>query len=416
MEPDATIARACDARLPQPRRRSCNAPLDLRTEASLRRTLVIVLATAVVGGVAGAAIGLALDRGSSEPGPTSAGSSASVGTRLGTPLDPEHIYRSDSPGVVVITDNQTQVVPASLFSPAQKEQVTALGSGFVIDARGDIVTNDHVVQGAEDIRIGFSGGASYPAKIVGTDPSTDIAVVRVTAPASVLHPLQFAVSSNVETGDPAYAIGNPFGLERTMTAGIISATGRDIQAPNGLTIPDAIQTDAPINHGNSGGPLLDRFGHVIGINAQIEGGTVDANVGVGFAIPTATARSIADQLIATGHAEHAWLGVQVATIDPSVSKVVRGLPPNGVVVVKVVKGSPAAKAGLEAARPQVNAKGITIFVGADAIVAVDGEPISSTARLSAIVAQHKPGDTLELQVVRGGTSRTVDVRLGNAPA
>ena len=229
----------------------------------------------------------------------------------------------------MITDNQTQIVPASFFSPAQKQQVTALGSGFVIDKRGDIVTNDHVVQGAKDVRVGFSGGASYPAKIVGSDPSTDIAVVRVKAPSSVLRPLLFADSS-VEVGDPAYAIGNPFGLERTMTAGIVSATGRDIQAPNGLVIANAIQTDAPINHGNSGGPLLDRVGQVIGINSQIQGGTVDANVGVGFAIPSATARSVAEQLIATGHAEHAWLGVQVATIDPSVARIVRGLPAHGV--------------------------------------------------------------------------------------
>jgi putative serine protease PepD len=377
----------------------------------VRRTLAIVLTTAVVGGLAGALIGLALDNGNSAPGPTSADSPATTSTRL----DAEQIYRSDSPGVVVITDQQTQVVPASFFSPAQKQQVTALGSGFVIDTRGDIVTNDHVVQGAKDIQVGFSGGASYPAKIVGTDPSTDIAVVRVKAPASVLHPLQFAGSS-VEVGDPAYAIGNPFALDGTMTAGIISATGRPIQAPNGLSIPNAIQTDAPINHGNSGGPLLDRFGHVIGINSQIEGGTVDANVGVGFAIPTATARSIADQLIASGHAEHAWLGVQVATIDPSVTKVVRGLPSHGVLVVKVVTGSPAAKAGLEAARQQASGKGTSVFVGADAIVTVDGEPVSSTTQLSEIVALHKPGKTLELQVVRGSKSRTVDVKLGNAPA
>jgi putative serine protease PepD len=376
------------------------------------RTLAIVLATAVVGGLAGASIGLALDNGSSATGPTSVASAASTSTRL----DPEQIYRNDSPGVVVITDQQTQVVPATLVSPAQKEQVTALGSGFVIDTRGNVVTNDHVVQGAKDIRVGFSGGASYPAKIVGTDPSTDIAVVHVTAPASALHPLQFAAPSRVEVGDPAYAIGNPFGLERTMTAGIVSATGRDIQAPNGLAITNAIQTDAPINHGNSGGPLLDRFGHVIGINSQIEGGTVDANVGVGFAIPTATVRSIAGQLIASGHAEHAWLGVQVATIDASVSKLVQGLPAHGVVIVKVLQGSPAAKAGLEAAKQQTSATGATVFAGADAIVTVDGEPVSSTAQLGEIVAQRKPGETLELQVVRGGASRTVDVTLGNAPA
>jgi S1-C subfamily serine protease len=376
----------------------------------VRRTLVIVLATAIVGGLAGASIGLALNKGDST-------TTAQPTTPSATPVkrfDAEQIYRSDSPGVVVITDNQTQIVPASFFNPAQKQQVTALGSGFVIDKRGDIVTNDHVVQGAKDVRVGFSGGASYPARIVGSDPSTDIAVVRVKAPSSVLRPLLFADSS-VEVGDPAYAIGNPFGLERTMTAGIVSATGRDIQAPNGLVIANAIQTDAPINHGNSGGPLLDRVGQVIGINSQIQGGTVDANVGVGFAIPSATAQSVSEQLIATGHAEHAWLGVQVATIDPSVARIVRGLPAHGVLVVKVVKGSPAAKAGLKAATQQVTVNGTSTFVGGDAIVAAEGKPVSSTAQLGDIVALHKPGDALKLKVVRGGKSRTVVVTLGNAP-
>ena len=332
----------------------------------MRRTLVIVLATAIVGGLAGASIGLAFNKGDS----TTSAEPTTTAARPVKGLDAEQIYRSDSPGVVVITDDQTQIVPASFFSPAQREQVSALGSGFVIDKRGDIVTNDHVVQGAKDIRVGFSGGASYPAKLIGSDPSTDIAVVRVkNAPDSLLRPLRFA-DSGVQVGDAAYAIGNPFGLERTMTAGIVSATGRDIQAPNGLVIANAIQTDAPINHGNSGGPLLDRVGEVIGINSQIQGGTVDANVGVGFAIPSATARSVSEQLIATGHAEHAWLGVEVAAIDPSVARVVRGLPAHGVVVVKVVKGSPAAKAGLKAATQRVTVNGVSGFVGADAIVGV----------------------------------------------
>jgi putative serine protease PepD len=377
----------------------------------VRRTLVIVLATAIIGGLAGASIGLALNRGDS----AAAAQPAVTVARPVKGLDAEQIYRSDSPGVVVITDSQTQVVPASFFSPAQKQQVSALGSGFVIDDRGDIVTNDHVVQGAKDIRVGFSGGASYPAKLIGSDPSTDIAVVRVKgAPESLLRPLRFA-DSDVQAGDPAYAIGNPFGLERTMTAGIVSATGRDIQAPNGLVIANAIQTDAPINHGNSGGPLLDRLGQVIGINSQIQGGTVDANVGVGFAIPSATAKSVSEQLIATGHAEHAWLGVEVTAIDPSVARIVRGLPAHGVVIVKVVKGSPAAKAGLRAATQRVTVNGVNAFVGADAIVAADGKAVSSTAQLGDIIALHKPGDRLELQVVRGGKTRTVEITLGNAP-
>ena len=382
------------------------------------RTFAIVFTATVVGGIGGAAIGIAVDGGRSS---SSALASAPVGAEPTSvvhtvaALSPEAIYRADAPAVVEIEDTVTQVVPPTYFTPGGTEQVGALGSGFVIDERGDIVTNDHVVQGAKDIRVGFSGGGTYPAKVVGTDPTTDIAVVRVKAPAAALHPLTFASSGGVLVGDRVYAIGNPFGLERTMTAGIVSAMGRDIQAPNGLVIANAIQTDAPINHGNSGGPLLDRVGQVIGINSQIEPGTVNANVGVGFAIPSATARSVSEQLIATGHAEHAWLGIEVATIDPDVAKIVRGLPAHGVVVVKVVKGSPAAKAGLKAAARRVTVNGIETFVGADAIVAVDGKPVSSTAQLGDVVTLHKPGDAIQLEVVHGGKSRTVAVTLGNAP-
>ena len=158
-------------------------------------------------------------------------------------------------------------------------------------------------------------------------------------------------------GDRVYAIGNPFGLERTMTAGIVSATGRDIQAPNGHTISGAVQTDAPINHGNSGGPLLDRHGRVVGINAQLEGGTVDANVGIGFAIPSSTARTVASELIGHGHASHPWLGVEIETIQPSVARVVRGLPAHGVVVLRVTKGGPAARAGYHRVPPAGHGRG-----------------------------------------------------------
>jgi S1-C subfamily serine protease len=389
----------------------------------MSRTIAIVLAAAVAGALAGGLIGLMLADGpaAADSGTQAAPSPAAASPALSPPatgkkgLSAEAIYTDDAPGVVVITDTQTRVIPSTFFAPATKQQVGALGSGFVVDERGDIVTNDHVVQKATGIRVGFSDGVAYPATIVGTDPGSDLAVIRVKAPAAALHPLAFHGASRIQVGDPVYAIGNPFGLDRTMTAGIVSATGRDIQSPSGLTIPNAIQTDAPINHGNSGGPLLDRYGRVIGVNAQIQGGTVDANVGVGFAISGVTARSVAHQLISSGHAEHAWLGVEVETIDPTMAKIVRGLPPQGVVVARVVTHSPAAKAGLSAAKRQVTVNGVSGLLGGDTIVAIDGRSVTSSAQLADAVALHKPGDKVRLEVVHEGATRTVDVTLGDAP-
>jgi S1-C subfamily serine protease len=381
----------------------------------MKIALAIALAAAVAGGLAGAVVGLALGGDSSGSTPAAA-AVATTPAPSTTALTAEQIYRRSAPAVVVITSTETQIVSPTPFSPPTKERVSALGSGLVIDTKGDIVTNDHVVQGGTGIRVGFSSGASYPAKIVGADPSTDVAVVRVNVPPSALHPLAFADSAAVAVGDPVYAIGNPFGLDRTMTAGIVSATGRDIEAPNGLTIANAIQTDAPINHGNSGGPLLDRFGHVVGINAQIEGGTVDANVGVGFAIPSDTAKAVADELIANGHAQHAWLGVQVEAIDPSVAKSVRGLPASGLAITRVVKNSPAADAGLQAATREATVDGVGVPLGGDVIDAVDGKSVATAQGLGAIIAEHKPDDRVTLEVVRGGARREVPVTLGNVPA
>jgi S1-C subfamily serine protease len=384
-----------------------------------RTSAIVVAATlsgALAGGAAAAAVTMTRSSGPASAPPLSARPASAVsGGAAVRALDAEAVYRADARAVVVITDTQRQVVPPTFFTPGGTQQVGALGSGFVVDRQGDIVTNDHVVQGATGIRVGFDGGTSYPAKLVGTDPTTDIAVVRVTAPASALHPLSFADSSTVRVGDRAYAIGNPFGLERTMTAGIVSATGRDIQAPNGRTIPGAIQTDAPINHGNSGGPLLDRFGRVVGVNAQLEGGTVDANVGIGFAIPGSTARSIARELITQGHADHPWLGVEIQTIDPELARVVRGLPARGVVVLRVTKGSPAARAGIVAATRQVTVNGVGTFTGGDAIVAVDGTAVTSSGQLTDLLAAHEPGDTVRLRLQRDGAERTVEIVLGNVP-
>jgi S1-C subfamily serine protease len=383
----------------------------------MRRAIATtIVAAALCGGLAGGLIALLVDSDSAASGSVGASTPAAHAASSPGTLTAAQTYRRDAPGVVVITATETQKVPATVFGPASTRSVQSLGSGFVIDRRGDILTNDHVVAGAKGVRVGFSGGSSYPATIVGTDPTTDLAVVRVDAPASALHPLAFDDSASAAVGDQVYAIGNPFGLDRTMTAGIVSATGRDIQAPNNLTIPNAIQTDAPINHGNSGGPLLDGNGRVVGVNSQIEGGTVDANVGVGFAIPSNTARSVSEQLIAHGRVEHGWLGVEVQTIDPGVSKAVRGLPPHGVVVAHVDRNSPAAKAGIHAATHQVTVNGATAPLGGDAIVAVDGKPVHTSTQLADAIASGKPGDRIRLTTVRGGSTRHVVVTLAGPPS
>jgi putative serine protease PepD len=384
----------------------------------MRRLAVVVVGAVLIGGLGGAVLALALGS-SSDPATSSRDSASIEGSSLapaGRRLSPEAIYKLAAPGVVVISDTQTEKVPATFFNPPTSEKLQIGGSGFVVDPRGDIVTNDHVVQGATDVRVGFSGGATYPAKIVGTDPSTDLAVIRVQAPASALRPLALADSGHVEVGDAVYAIGNPFGLDRTMTAGIVSATGRDISAPNGLGIPNAIQTDAPINHGNSGGPLLDTAGRVIGINDQIESGGTDGNVGVGFSIASNTAKAVIPLLIAHVHVAHAWLGVEVAAIAPSVAAVVKGVPDHGVLVVRVVAGSPAAKAGLVVGNRVVTVNGESVVAGGDAIVAVEGKQIDTPAQLADAVRTRKPGDRLAVQVVREDHERTVTIRLGDVPS
>jgi S1-C subfamily serine protease len=397
--------------------------MKLNRRYGMKRILPLVVAAVIAGGVAGAAVEAALGDSS---GSTASASTVASSTRspavsprpasASGVLTAEQLYRRGAPGVVVITATATQTVPGTFFTPPTREQVSSLGSGFVIDTKGDIVTNDHVVKGSTGIRVGFSGTTTYPAKVVGTDPSTDLAVVRVDAPASALHPLALGDSGRIQVGDPVYAIGNPFGLDRTLTAGIVSATGRDIQSPNGISIGHAIQTDAAINHGNSGGPLLDRFGRVIGVNAQIENGSSGGgNVGVGFAIPSNTVRAIAPQLLAHGHAQHAWLGVSVQTVDPSVAAVAKGVPAHGVLVEKVVKGSPAAKAGLEAGTRQLTVNGESALVGGDAIVSVDGQQVASGGELADAVSAKRPGDHVTLGVARNGARRSVVVTLGNAP-
>jgi len=278
----------------------------------------------------------------------------------------------------------------------------AQGSGFVFDERGHIVTNQHVVAGATTISVRFANGVERDAELVGTDASTDLAVIRVDAPASLLKPLRLADSSAVDVGDTVFALGSPFGLEGTLTSGIVSALQREITAPNNFTIRDTIQTDAPINHGNSGGPLLDDRGSVIGVNAQIESESGGSD-GVGFAIPSNTVRSIVRQLIATGEVRHAYLGVRMVQVE------------DGVAITEVVSGSPAARAGLRSATGSRLQDAQEIPTGGDIVVEFAGQAVTSPTALQSAVDAKQPGETVSITVLRDGSRRTVDVTLGVRP-
>jgi putative serine protease PepD len=263
----------------------------------------------------------------------------------------------------------------------------ATGSGFVIDDEGHIVTNQHVVDGAETVRVQFADGTQRNARVVGTDPSSDIAVLDVDAPASELSPIPWGAVDSLEVGDPVVAIGSPFGLEGTLTSGIVSALGREMEAPNGFTIEDAIQTDAALNNGNSGGPLIDANGRVVGVAAQIRSES-GGNDGVGYAIPSDTAREVARELIEDGEVEHAYLGVSLAG-------------EGNAEIMNVVDGSPADRAGLR--------------VG-DVVIEVDGRRITTGDALRSAIAAKQPGAQMRLTVRRGGDEREIEVELGERPS
>ena len=278
----------------------------------------------------------------------------------------------------------------------------AQGSGFVFDRKGHIVTNQHVVAGGGSIMVTFANGTVRAAQLVGTDPSTDLAVIKVGAPESLLEPLQFGDSSAVVVGDVVLAVGSPFGLEGTITSGIVSALHRQMTAPNNFTITDTIQTDAAINHGNSGGPLLDRRGRVIGVNAQIESDSGGSD-GVGFAIPSNTVRSIARQLIESGEVRHAYLGITMVAV------------PGGVAVTKVTGDTPAAKAGLQAATGTQTVDGLERPTGGDVVVEFAGQKVTSPAALQSAVDARRPGDTVTVTILRNGERRTIEVTLAVRP-
>jgi putative serine protease PepD len=305
------------------------------------------------------------------------------------------LYKEDAPGVVDITVKSNAPTNSSggfpFGNPGGSQTQEAEGTGFEIDRNGDILTAQHVVAGAESIKVTFQDGSTAKATLVGTpDPSTDTAVIHVDVPASELHPLTLGNSSAVQPGQSVVAIGSPFGLTETMTAGIVSATNRSIVATNNFTIDGAIQTDAAINHGNSGGPLIDvATNTVIGVNDQIlNAGDTNDNAGVGFAVPINSSKTVAQTLIAGGTVKHAWVGVRIQSVT------------GGARITQVVSGSPAAKAGLK--------------VG-DVVTSFDGKTISNATDLTAAVSHAKPGETVNVTVKRGGSTKQLSLTLGVQP-
>ena len=338
------------------------------------------------------------------------------------PLTIHDVYARAAPGVVQVTATRRVAVQTNPFldpfgfGGTTAETQEALGSGFVIDKAGHIVTNYHVVQGAQRVQVSFSNNERLAAQVVGRDPATDVAVLQVKAQSRALTPLDLGNSDAVRVGDAVVAIGNPLGEDRSITSGIVSALQRRIFAPNGAPIDNVIQTDAALNHGNSGGPLLNTRGRVIGVNSQIQ--TADGsggNIGIGFAIPVNTVKNVAAQLIAKGVVEHPFVGLSARAITAHVAALFRLPVKSGLLVGKVCKSSGAAAAGVRGAQQEVTLAGVTWPLGGDIIVKVDGLRVTSLDQLRTIVADKEPGDSVELELYRSTSTLDVKVKLGRQP-
>jgi S1-C subfamily serine protease len=323
------------------------------------------------------------------------------------------IYQRDADGVAFIRSTIVQKTP-SVFGLPQQQSSQATGSGFLIDDDGHILTNAHVVEGAKTVTVQLGDGAEQDAQVVGSDPSTDVALLKVDNTEGA-HPLPLGDSSKVEVGDPVVAIGNPFALDRTVTTGIVSALQRQIQAPNGFSISDVIQTDAAINPGNSGGPLIDGAGDVIGINSQIESQS-GGNVGIGFAVPIKTAADVVSQLENGGEVHQAYLGMSGGDITPEIARALNLPVTQGVLIQRVLSGGPAADAGIKGATGEATIAGQTFPVGGDIITKVDGKEVTGMDEVISAVNDHKPGDEITLTIFSGGQQKDVTVKLGDRPS
>jgi S1-C subfamily serine protease len=394
----------------------------------MKRTFTISLLSAIIGGgiviaVVAAAGGLdtAQKTVTTIQAAPLAPSNASSETKGLTPHD---IYVRDAPGVVYVTSTivKRSESPFNLFGggETQQQQGTATGSGIVVGDNGTILTNWHVVENAVKVTVSFEEGKAVEATVVGKDPSNDLAVLRVPTDGLTLHPLTLGDSSAVQVGDPVLAIGNPFGLDRTLTTGVISALQREITAPNGFTISNVLQTDAPINPGNSGGPLLDADGRVIGINSQIEtGGSGDGSVGIGFAVPINTAKAELPALEKGATVRGAYLGLTSLTIDETLAPL--NLPvKQGALVQSIQKGTPAEKAGIRGGTISSQVAGGQVAVGGDVIVGIDGKPVASAEALGTEITSHKPHETISVELLRPKGNgeyehKTVKVTLAERP-
>jgi S1-C subfamily serine protease len=336
----------------------------------------------------------------------------------GRRLTVRDIYKLDAPGVVQVTTTTKVKLPqtdwlGNPFGIRGTEVQRSLGSGFVIDKAGYIVTNYHVVGDARTVQVSFSNNDSMNAKIIGKDPATDIALLKVQASSRALKALDLGNSDNIEVGDEVAAIGNPLGLDRSITLGIVSALHRSLTSPQGTPIDRVIQTDAVLNHGNSGGPLLNAQGQVVGVSSAIAtGDTAEGNLGIGFAIPINTVRDVVAELKAQGHVDHPFLGVVARPVTASMARIFNLPVRRGLLIESVAAGSGADQAGLHGGTDQVVVEGESYQLGGDVITKADGMNVNTTERLREIVSEHKPGQSVSIEFFRGTEKHSADVKLG----
>jgi S1-C subfamily serine protease len=390
---------------------------------SVRRFLSTSFGSAVAGGLVVLVAGLILIKtGAVDTSDNTSSSAVVAPAALARPasdssskgLTVHDIYQRDAQGVAFIRSTIVQKTQSPFDLVPQQQSSEATGSGFLIDNDGHVLTNAHVVQGAQKVEVQLGDGDPQTAEVVGTDPSSDVALLKVDNTEGV-NPLPLGDSSKVQVGDPVVAIGNPFALDRTVTSGIVSALQRQIQAPNGFSISDVIQTDAAINPGNSGGPLIDGAGQVIGINSQIESQS-GGNEGVGFAVPIKTAADVVSQLENGGQVHRAYLGITGGDITPQIANALNLPVQQGVLIERVLSGGPADDAGIKGATGQATIGGQTFPVGGDIITKVDGKPITGMDEVISAVNEHKPGDEITLTIFSDGGQRDVTVKLGDRPS